>query len=529
MNEKKTATPKCKYCLIPMERGQAIPPAVVKDEWNQRTEGAWQNTTPTVEVWKCPKCGHSFTTSEEWRLPDPPAGQSWHRPDGWTAEMLPPPYRPLLKGEKCQDVDEFFLTERTWKTCRILGVEAGKLEFIRTKRPLPTPPQAATGGEEPWAKEKAAHKAGKRIQLSILADGKWTEFETLLQEKTPCFFEGENYRYRIHPDDQPEPEPVAGHPAPDAKAAFATCAKIVEDAHTPTPQPEKPSETSKDEMKWDPAIVFDQKQPSGEAGTAGEAAHGAWHKAEGLMPDSHAWEAAAQAAIAFARRQAGSKLRIRRWMVGDKVGYDAGWELASDGKDLPSHPCKAAIMGFEDCHNAILAYLPPAQKRDLLFPEHYQIREELCAWLDSQAITSENIGDIRRSLFVPWDSLWNGIVRDETAKREKEAQPPQPPQAEGKGEGWPRVEHLADAVYKKSAHLQRVPWVDLKECARIVSDACLAAHRKEVDFLKRSAAEAIDAGEVIIARLTGERDQAEARVKTLKREIKEILNKYDSD
>jgi hypothetical protein len=44
--------------------------------------------------------------------------------------------------------------------------------------------------------------------------------------------------------------------------------------------------------------------------------------------------------------------------------------------------------------------------------------KELCAWLDEQNITSENIGQIRRQLFVPWSSEWNAIVRDETASRE---------------------------------------------------------------------------------------------------------------
>lgn len=63
---------------------------------------------------------------------------------------------------------------------------------------------------------------------------------------------------------------------------------------------------------------------------------------------------------------------------------------------------------------------------DLLFPKFHDLREELCAWLDAQTITSENIGDIRRSCFVPFDSAWNGVVRDETAKREKDTPSPQP-------------------------------------------------------------------------------------------------------
>lgn len=46
------------------------------------------------------------------------------------------------------------------------------------------------------------------------------------------------------------------------------------------------------------------------------------------------------------------------------------------------------------------------------------MKQELVKYLDSLTITSENIGDIRRSCFVPWDSEWNGLVRDLTAERE---------------------------------------------------------------------------------------------------------------
>ena len=43
---------------------------------------------------------------------------------------------------------------------------------------------------------------------------------------------------------------------------------------------------------------------------------------------------------------------------------------------------------------------------------------ELREYLDKIAITPNNIGEVRRLCFVPWDSEWNGLVRDETAKRE---------------------------------------------------------------------------------------------------------------
>lgn len=47
------------------------------------------------------------------------------------------------------------------------------------------------------------------------------------------------------------------------------------------------------------------------------------------------------------------------------------------------------------------------------------LRGELRVYLDTLSITGDNIGDIRRSLFVPWESSWNGWVRDETAAREQ--------------------------------------------------------------------------------------------------------------
>ncbi len=46
------------------------------------------------------------------------------------------------------------------------------------------------------------------------------------------------------------------------------------------------------------------------------------------------------------------------------------------------------------------------------------MQKELIDWLETQYITSDNIGEIRRACFVPWESDWNAIVRDETAKRE---------------------------------------------------------------------------------------------------------------
>lgn len=47
------------------------------------------------------------------------------------------------------------------------------------------------------------------------------------------------------------------------------------------------------------------------------------------------------------------------------------------------------------------------------------LKIELENWLKTiPIIDGENIGGIRRACFVPWDSEWNGIVRELTAQRE---------------------------------------------------------------------------------------------------------------
>jgi hypothetical protein len=54
----------------------------------------------------------------------------------------------------------------------------------------------------------------------------------------------------------------------------------------------------------------------------------------------------------------------------------------------------------------------------ILVDRDAEMQKELRVYLDNMKITSENIGEIRRSLFLPWESQWNGWVREETAKRE---------------------------------------------------------------------------------------------------------------
>jgi hypothetical protein len=75
--------------------------------------------------------------------------------------------------------------------------------------------------------------------------------------------------------------------------------------------------------------------------------------------------------------------------------------------------CRAGVVGPEPA--------PVSLSFDMLV--------ELRCHLDGLQITSENIGFIRRELFVPWNSAWNGIVRDETAKRENKGAPQVKPPA----------------------------------------------------------------------------------------------------
>lgn len=55
--------------------------------------------------------------------------------------------------------------------------------------------------------------------------------------------------------------------------------------------------------------------------------------------------------------------------------------------------------------------------------KHYGgiLGSELRQWLNAQDINGDSIGTIRRQCFMPWDSSWNSLVREETAEREKSA------------------------------------------------------------------------------------------------------------
>lgn len=82
-------------------------------------------------------------SSLNFQLPPPPPGMSWHRTDGWTAEMLPQGYRPLIEGEKLQRTYDYF-SHTTYPQGGfevVLGLDDQypanpKASFYRTTRPL---------------------------------------------------------------------------------------------------------------------------------------------------------------------------------------------------------------------------------------------------------------------------------------------------------------------------------------------------------------------------------------------------------
>lgn len=99
------------------------------------------------------------------------------------------------------------------------------------------------------------------------------------------------------------------------------------------------------------------------------------------------------------------------------------WRGKLAGRNAATHWRRIDLPKAEE--NSNNEAQPTTMKKPIgLFPIHYELKEELRHWLKSQSINGENIGDIRRSLFVPWDSKWNGIVRDETAAREMEQPSP---------------------------------------------------------------------------------------------------------
>jgi len=76
-----------------------------------------------------------------------PPGAEWHRQD-WTEDMLPPPYRPMMKDEVYVSGDQCFLSNEWEIISGLSGMTVDSVGLSRTTRPIPftlTPEQIADG------------------------------------------------------------------------------------------------------------------------------------------------------------------------------------------------------------------------------------------------------------------------------------------------------------------------------------------------------------------------------------------------
>ena len=112
-----------------------------------------------------------------------PKGREWLRPETWTEERLPYPFRPLMVGEYQHPEDEEFLSGGIVHSDRNI-LMLGDYNPVRTTRPI----------EDPYAELKAAHAAGNTIQT--IDCGEYVDWPIKGPESW-CFPVNE---YRIKPD-----------------------------------------------------------------------------------------------------------------------------------------------------------------------------------------------------------------------------------------------------------------------------------------------------------------------------------------
>jgi hypothetical protein len=140
--------------------------------------------------------------SPAWQLPPPPPGRQWHRVDGWTEEMLPQGYRPLLVGEtgsyEHSTRGDYWVTG-SWETA---PAPLASYCFYRTSRPLPSQPQASTSAVLTQRTESILltppsepifSEATIRIKIEDEAAGEFLVFESLSNDG----------KLRLDPDEWP--------------------------------------------------------------------------------------------------------------------------------------------------------------------------------------------------------------------------------------------------------------------------------------------------------------------------------------
>lgn len=99
-----------------------------------------------------------------------------------------------------------------------------------------------------------------------------------------------------------------------------------------------------------------------------------------------------------------------------KVLY-TGWLTAANTWQLGIGDNQNSRL-YRECAAELAAVLKASTPPPAPAPAQGWLVEELRAYLDALLIDGSNISEIRRSCFVPWESQWNSIVRDETAQRE---------------------------------------------------------------------------------------------------------------
>jgi len=123
-------------CRIPL----SVPwPEVKRPDPSTRvvSEGVDSLTMTQPPVTNTMKDALRASCEKPFTLPPPPPGMQWHREDGWTAEMLPQGYRPLVIGE-AGAYEVSFDKGLSWKKGSAESGPANKITilFWRTTRPL---------------------------------------------------------------------------------------------------------------------------------------------------------------------------------------------------------------------------------------------------------------------------------------------------------------------------------------------------------------------------------------------------------
>ena len=170
-----------------------------KDTWDKVAESVITEHERRKRIAHVDSLVRDTTQKPEWKLPDPPEGEQWHRID-WTQDMLPDGWRPLLATEHTTEGDDISGDGKHW-TLHFgsdweLSAGAERSWFQRTTRPLPVKP-------DPFAAEKGAFAAGKTIQYFSKRSDEWLDCDSCPPSWLP------DYEYRV------KPEPVLVQLGPD--------------------------------------------------------------------------------------------------------------------------------------------------------------------------------------------------------------------------------------------------------------------------------------------------------------------------